>query len=669
MAPQAASFTAIEQVLDGHVTSGTRINVIGIVVDFRAPVPTRREDYKAQIRFYDESTQDDASKSLTINIFRKEDAMPRPSCGDVVVIFGAKVQSYQSELSLMTNWSTDVYVFTASSILKPPQDAKGALQALVKTASRPLTAADFAHVSAFYHRIDKERVPTADEYYHNTAKSVHVKEKFSLLKDVACDRFVDVIAEVVREPYDMGDKFTLWISDYTEHSNFYNFSMPGLVQSRSDPYNYTLGSNTAEDDWRGPYGKHSLQITCWEPHVAAIRANKISFGSWISIRNLQIKFGRNSSNLEGFLRGDQQYHNKIYISVLTPREDGDDMDPRLKDTIRRRREYGREKKKQLESIDDAARAGQKRRAALQDRPKPPDPNAKSRRNERRRAARDAAASEHSLDCKKPSTPEPDAPKTNLNSTIKCENEKQPISSVAELLEQVYFETLIGKEAVKLPLPFINANYRACVRVKDYLPHNLNEFAFAKLETKLEDCLSDAGDMSSDDDEDHNMDQFVDAKKIVGWEWRFYLLLEDARDTGSDQKDKVWVTVDNHAAQCLLNMNACDLKNSKSVVSSLRDKMFQLWGDLEEQKSKRLRRKEKAEKQARANGPPMDSDDEEASAAVTPSNRPFACCIKQYGVKIQEVDEAKADAGKGRRWKRMYGLFGTQIFVPDTAKIE
>ncbi|KAJ3497680.1 hypothetical protein NLG97_g1712 [Lecanicillium saksenae] len=666
MAPAAASFTAIDALLNGHVRTGTLVNVIGMVIDFRAPVPTRKEDYKAQIRFYDESTQDDPSKSFTINIFRKPDAMPNPACGDVVVLFNAKLQSYQSELSLMTNYMTDTYVFSASHIPRPPQSAENALQDPGKKPSRVLTKTDFAHVASFYNRVDKERVPTAAEYVYQVENSVQVKEKFCLLKDVVCERFADVIAEVVREPYDQGDKFTLWISDYTEHPNFYHFALKSL-----EPH--ANGSHANDSDWSGPYGKRSLQITCWEPHASAIRENKITVGSFVFVRNLQIKWGRNAGNLEGYLREDRQYPNKVYISLLDDEEDGDLMDPRLKETARRRRKYDKEAKQELKSINEAAKAGQKRRAAMEDELKPRKTNAKSKRKETRAAVQTySSISRHEK--KNSPTPEPEipaAPKIKLNPTIKCENEKQPLSTVAELLETVYFETLIGTEAAKLPLPFINANYRTSVRVKDYRPHSLEEFAFARVKVDIYDALSDPESDSSSDDEGPSIDRFVDAKKIKGWEWSFQLLLEDASASDAEPKNSVWVTVDNHAAQCLLNMNAGDLKNSKALLSQLREKLFYLWGELEEHKAKELHRGAQAEKQARANRPPADSDDEGEAAAgvVAPSNLPFSCCIKQYGMKMNEADKGKADAGEGKRWQRMYGLFGTQIYVPDLARTQ
>jgi protection of telomeres protein 1 len=43
-----------------------------------------------------------------------------------------------------------------------------------------------------------------------------------------------------------------------------------------------------------------------------------------------------------------------------------------------------------------------------------------------------------------------------------------------------------------------------------------------------------------------------------------------------------------------------------------------------------------------------------------SNKAFTCCIKQYGAVVKEDNPSKANAGKGKKWKRMFGLYGTQI---------
>lgn len=50
----------------------------------------------------------------------------------------------------------------------------------------------------------------------------------------------------------------------------------------------------------------------------------------------------------------------------------------------------------------------------------------------------------------------------------------------------------------------------------------------------------------------------------------------------------------------------------------------------------------------------------SSAGLVIKNKAFTCCIKQYGVKVDENDARLANAGDGKRWERRFGLFGTQI---------
>lgn len=49
-----------------------------------------------------------------------------------------------------------------------------------------------------------------------------------------------------------------------------------------------------------------------------------------------------------------------------------------------------------------------------------------------------------------------------------------------------------------------------------------------------------------------------------------------------------------------------------------------------------------------------------TADVEVRNKGFTCCIKQYGVKVDEKNPKKANAGDGKRWQRVFGLFGTMI---------
>jgi protection of telomeres protein 1 len=156
-----------------------------------------------------------------------------------------------------------------------------------------------------------------------------------------------------------------------------------------------------------------------------------------------------------------------------------------------------------------------------------------------------------------------------------------------------------------------------------------------------------------------------------------------------------------------------LRADPNLLSQVKEQLFKLWGDLEEQKAEKLQQKSKGNKNIPASSiesespvskptrkagdmPDPDSDGENersyskspkksknsvlterdsnittssaglasnpntSDAKLAPKNKSFTCCIKQYGVKVDEHDPAKADAGDGQRWQRIFGLFSTQI---------
>jgi protection-of-telomeres protein 1 len=165
---------------------------------------------------------------------------------------------------------------------------------------------------------------------------------------------------------------------------------------------------------------------------------------------------------------------------------------------------------------------------------------------------------------------------------------------------------------------------------------------------------------------------------------------------------------------LHTLTFASLRADPNLLSQVKEQLFKLWGDLEEQKSEELQQQSKGNKNmppssidsqfpvskpTRKAGdmPDADSDGENersfskpskkksknsvlterdsnittssaglaskpytSDAKLAPKNKSFKCCIKQYGVKVDEHDPAKADAGDGQRWQRMFGLFNTQI---------
>lgn len=233
-----------------------------------------------------------------------------------------------------------------------------------------------------------------------------------------------------------------------------------------------------------------------------------------------------------------------------------------------------------------------------------------------------------------------------------------MSLVADMREPTLHKTTIDGEAVELALPFINANFRLCVRVVGFYPLHLEEFARPKKKTEY-DVLSDNDDSSSGVDSGNDTETTSDLQR--SWEWYFHLLLEDAAVNSGRPKQRVWVVVDNQAAQCLTGLDASDLRSDAGKLETLRQRLFLLWGNLEESVGSAY--KKSGGSSAGALEQPPHSSDEEMDGQgvqVQVTNRPFLCCIRQYGVKVSEKTRAKANAGPGRRWQQMFGLFGTKI---------
>lgn len=52
------------------------------------------------MRIYDQSVQDENDASISFNIFWPEADMPEARCGDVIIVFSAKVRDRRRSLSI-----------------------------------------------------------------------------------------------------------------------------------------------------------------------------------------------------------------------------------------------------------------------------------------------------------------------------------------------------------------------------------------------------------------------------------------------------------------------------------------------------------------------------------------------------------------------------------------
>lgn len=116
------------------------------------------------------------------------------------------------------------------------------------------------------------------------------------------------------------------------------------------------------------------------------------------------------------------------------------------------------------------------------------------------------------------------------------------------------------EEVTLTLPFACAKYRVNVRVVDFRPRKLENFARQRRSTEsdvLSDCSSDSSSGSDDDEDPGSPVLHAGRKTKTIWEWRFALQLEDADPKSKGEKDRFWAVVDNIEAQQLTGLDACE----------------------------------------------------------------------------------------------------------------
>lgn len=665
------------------------------------------KDYKCTLTLYDTSTEHD-NEDININIFRSEAEMPQVEAGDVVIVSMAKFQIYNGTASLLTSYNTEVFVYEAQRLpnCKRSGTARGALKPSTRKPKREPDATEHEYVLWLFGRIDQSNIPDQHDFSARARQSLNVKDKFSLLQDVKVEKFADLIVQVVKEPFDMGDKMTVWVSDYTENNSFFLQTRDNVVDwadgvpaRDGDVYGYTNNRkkpiapllDEESGKWSGPVGKRSIQLTCWEPHATFIRQN-IHKGDWVRLRNVQIRHGHNSANIEGCLREDREHRDRVYVEILEAAGDRENLDQRLVEAIVRKRAYEKAQKK-------AVNNGEKRKAEED----PNRENAKTKRQKKReniqKAIEEEAAQRQAA--------------LGFNELIVSEHQDKAIVPLSKILEPVYYTAFIANQEVKLELPFTCAMYRTNVRVVDFHPALLKDFAVGRDSTEYDflddnDEDSDASTTTATSSSSPPLPSFSpchyhDARRNFVWQWRFALKLEEVSTptttAGTRTKTKsapaqTWVIVDNPAAQLLLNLDATDLRADSSAddLATLRERLFKLWGNLEERKTRIQTKKREHARDPLHAPPPESSDVEDGAVAVAGkedygtsargrgvggggggsdeegvpgsqlSNRPFTCCLRQYGVptKVDGNEDEVDDAGEGRKWQRVFGLFGTKI---------
>ncbi|KAF4622796.1 hypothetical protein G7Y89_g14229 [Cudoniella acicularis] len=696
--PGFKTIKEIQNASNQEIERESFVNVIGFVKDFQVPMQTRGSG-KSPIL-------EDESHGVKLTVFWALDKMPKINgSSDAVLVRKARLQMRMGAVQLKAHFTTEFHVMHAAEIPRDPSNlASASWHSYPPTRWKPPNSEETAYIASANASVGSLCLPSTMEFQEKTLQSMNVRGKFSLLKDVQAGRFYDILGEVIRV-HEGGAGTSVYLSDYTANSNFYNYEWAEVQDSaegrNGDEYGYRKKKLQKGQAWPGPYGKLTIQLTLYDGHAHFIsKCDRV--GQWVLLRNVKIDYGKMGGQLEGFLRGDRNaFEGKVQVEVVGKAEGTEQNDPRWIEAVHRKGEWRKKFKKQRQAIaDEEADSGDKRKRGGEE----SKTNSKKRRKEKRAAAEKKAAE---LEGKK-------AKRLDLNENIRCAHPDQPIVSLAEILEP---RKLMQDGDDQRASPFTLCKYRANVRVVDYFPHRLEDFAVGHRARDL-DILSDySGGEDTDLEEERRIFKSGGGFAKNSWEWRFALQVEDAN--AIDMKHRMWLMVDNHTAQGLLGLedDATSLRRDKQLLSQLREQLFKLWGDLEERKSNQLVLEERkadipASTMATAvswsssplrAGEQPDADDSDVENAqsygrtsgtrqsggsvlkerdtnvkltvnqvaagktspgpdstMAPKNKPFTCCIKQYGTKVDEADRTKADAGDGKRWQRMFGIFDTQI---------
>lgn len=657
------------------------VNFIGVATDVMPPTKSQGKDYMCTFTLADASFSDPGD-GLQVRFFKPEmELLPKiQGIGDVVILRSMKIQSYRGVKIAVSKWTTTWLVFPAGSI--PKQASSNFLQIKHEKDRRagvPSTAEMLYAISLCNSR-DRSNFntianPSAEGPNIRVSKDIpeitpQRREKFSLIKDVQIDMFYDLVGQVVKK-YPSNGCVELSITDYTTNQLLYNYewAAAGGGDSREgDPYNYTTRNSTTKK-WPGPFGRMTLTVALWPPHSYFVESD-VKEQDFVLLQNVRIRFSKDAK-VEGSIHTDQKYTDRINVSVLK-----DHRDDRVKNVLRRKQEYMKRLKAQSEQFIEEPGSPKRKEN------EPSENSSKSKARKKRKQQRSQLKEPERREESKKKTeneaphalPLPKSNKQELNRNIKCSHEAvppRPLSSILSLSTHAV-ETENG---TSYTLPFQNINCRTTVRVIDFFPQDLADFAVRSRRQSEFDVLSENEENETTDDQSDGLED-----EERGWEWRFGLVLEDAMGSRNEKKDTMTVYVADKDAEFLLRLDAENLRASPKALDTLREKLFLLWGDLEERKSKSRNQPLPSPVPDKPGNQQSNRSPVPAAAENTaPKSLPFVCCLKEYGIRSRRKDRdgqsdgsdadeegergkenrdrkgaAKGNQGWERRW-RMWGV--------------
>jgi len=337
----------------------SEVNVMGVVTDFLPPGRSHGTDWMCTFSIKDPSYPGDNDQGVKVRFFKPmESEMPAiQGIGDVVLIKFLKIKEWHGMTMGLASCKTSWVVFPAASIPANPSSTSLQLQHAKQPSTPTPTASEMRYAITLHDSCDCNSftepisAPISDSItpLPNGAVSASRgwRDKFSLVKDVVCETYYDLVGQVVKL-YPHSDRVELYLTDYTSNNLLWNYEWGQDDKDGSgregDVYNY-IARNSPNQKWPGPFGKMTLTVTLWPPHG---RQN-VKETDWVFLRNVHIKWSKDAK-LEGVLHSDKRNPGRIDVNVLKNIENDD----RVKDVLRRKRDY--QKIFQISSEDFVAEA-------------------------------------------------------------------------------------------------------------------------------------------------------------------------------------------------------------------------------------------------------------------------------------------------------------------------
>ncbi|KAJ5782560.1 hypothetical protein N7457_004334 [Penicillium paradoxum] len=562
-------------------TSRGNFNVLGVVVDTLPLYRTRGSS--ACITFTIKDTDFDGPTwqgGLKVKYFNDDDScLPNVRVNDVVLLHNIRVTIYQNKPTGVVSQQDSVLW----AVFRPDPNPSSSPFITCGPVHWEPTLKEKDQAQSLLDRVSpgvSSVQPTTSRSAPAFTRPQHVQAAPSATKygglpyiniEAAKPRLLCQLLGQVVQLYTLdSEKCTLHMTDYTANGDLTNHKKPGDDDEDSGPEGDRFGYVSKKKDWPGPWGKLTIQVTLWEPHATYAREH-LKPGDIALLTYVRIKETR---GLEAAVHEDRRDPEKIHVHIVH-----DDNDERVQALMERRAQYWK--------IHGEPKADTKK-------PK--------KRNKKAEQKKEVRKEEGQLLL-------PAVSRIKMNPNEQCSG------------------------GIVYQLPFQNVNYRSQLRVVDFFPPMIEDFAVQR---------SSSSPVFSGQSHGSN--------PKYGWEWRFCLLVEGVEPKASEelprQVTKLYVC--GQDGDCLLNDDAIDLRSNSKKATEIKEKLFILWGDLEEKKSK-----------ARASG-------QQSWGQVR--SRPFECCIKEYGVRCTHSKDPNAMDIDGDvcsypgcfGWERRFAMFGTTI---------